>query len=84
MSEPNIRAAYRDACPGIAGRILTAHEAAEADAARAALVGALLSEAVDRACAGGISAAWGEDAVEDFHRAAWATVLALLLAPEAT
>ena len=84
MTEPDIRLAYRDACPGIAGRIITEHEAAEADAMRAALVAALLSEAADRACAGGISAAWGEDAVEDFRRAAWATVLWLLLAPEAT
>lgn len=76
---------YDRACPGIAGRLLTAHEAAEADAMRAALVRALLSEAIDRACAGGINAAWGDDfADEDYRRAAWATVLALLLAPEAT
>lgn len=71
MSEPNIRAAYRAACPGIAGRILTAHEAAEADAMRAAAAALLRREAVAyaRACLP--------------RRAAWCAVLWLLLAPEA-
>lgn len=79
-----IGAAYRELCPGIAGRILTAAEVAEADAMRAAVSAALLDVAIDRACAGGINAAWGDDfADEDYRRAAWATVLALLLAPEA-
>lgn len=82
MSEPNIRAAYRAACPPIAGRILTAHEAAEADAMRAALVDCLLDEASMLT-----SEAWSRIVpapLAYYRRAAWATVLALLLAPEAT
>lgn len=77
MTEPSIRAAYAAACPGIAGRLLTAHEAAEADAMRAALSKSLLDVATDAAWNGHV---WGAHE-KYFRRAAWATVLALLLAP---
>ena len=72
---------YNDACPGIAGRILTAHEAAEADAMRAALVDRLLDEASMLT-----SDAWARIVPAPrayYRRAALATLLALLLAPEA-
>lgn len=75
---------YDRACPGIAGRLLTAREAAEADAMRAALVDRLIDEA---GCS--VYDAWAgchelDGAPAALRRAAWATVLALLLAPEAT
>ena len=62
--------------PTTSGRLLTAHEAAEADAMRAALVSRLLDAAQWAA------ASWGDTPSDRQLRcAAWATVLALLLAP---
>lgn len=79
---PSISAAYQRACPPITGRIITAHEVAEADAMRAALVDRLLWTAEDAMNSEYAEATF--PAPMRARSAALATVLALLLAPEVT